>query len=251
MSTLPIISGEATALTGGWENRIGGGRCYFGATVLSYWMPKLHTSIIWRWKVRFQCLTITFVKAIVLAKVDPLVHGAPTQRDSFAIQRGDPRAMSRMIKKCKDRSTYKKRQTRSVGSKRYATKQPDDKFPEAKKKMVTCITANRVGIESIGMSATRLNSNLPHHPEPLPHLEGKSYGYGRCCYLCRCETGNKYMAHFYYCEDCNIVLCVLCNKSWHSVQYIAGVKDVLCQEILLRNNSKGNSVVGRFRANKS
>ena len=62
--------------------------------------------------------------AIVLAKVDRLGHGAPTQRESFAVQRGDPRAMSRMIKKRKDRSTYKKRQTRSAGSKIYATKQP-------------------------------------------------------------------------------------------------------------------------------
>ena len=58
-----------------------------------------------------------FCKAIFLAEVDLLGHGAPTQRDSFSVQRGDPRAMSRMIKKRKDRSTYKKRQTRSAGSK--------------------------------------------------------------------------------------------------------------------------------------
>ena len=75
-----------------------------------------------------------FSKAIVLAKIDPLGHGTTTQRESFAVQRGEPRAMSRMIKKRKDRSTYKKRQTRSVGSKRYATKKPGDKFQAAKKK---------------------------------------------------------------------------------------------------------------------
>ena len=65
-----------------------------------------------------------FRKAIVLSRVDPLGHGAPTHRESFAVQRGDPRAMSRMIKKRKDRSNYKKHQTRSTGSKRYATNQP-------------------------------------------------------------------------------------------------------------------------------
>ena len=58
-----------------------------------------------------------FLKAIVLAKVDLLGHGAPTQRESFAVQRGHPRTMSRIIKKRKDRSTCKKRQTRSAGSK--------------------------------------------------------------------------------------------------------------------------------------
>ena len=135
-----------------------------------------------------------FRKEIVLAKVDPLGHGAPTYREYFAVQRGDPRAMSRMIKKRKDRSTYKKRQTMYPGSKRYATKQPDAKCPSAKKKMGIYVTANRVGIESIGMSATRLNLKLPHHHGPLPHLEGKAYGYGICCSLCRWETGNKYMA---------------------------------------------------------
>ena len=75
-----------------------------------------------------------FRKAIVLAKFDPFGHGAPMQRESFAVQRGNPRAMSRIIKKRKDRSTYKKRQTRSAGSKRYATKQPGAKLQVAKKK---------------------------------------------------------------------------------------------------------------------
>ena len=46
-----------------------------------------------------------FCKAIVLAKVDILGNGAPTQCESFDVQRGEPRAMSRMIKKRKDRST--------------------------------------------------------------------------------------------------------------------------------------------------
>ena len=50
-----------------------------------------------------------FCKAIVLANVDPLGHGATMQRESFAVQRGDPRAMLRMIKKREDRCTYKKR----------------------------------------------------------------------------------------------------------------------------------------------
>ena len=76
-----------------------------------------------------------FCKAIVLTKVDTLGHGAPTQREYFSVQRGDPRSMSIMIKKRKDRSTYKKRQNRSDGSKIYATKKPADKSPEAKKKM--------------------------------------------------------------------------------------------------------------------
>ena len=31
-----------------------------------------------------------FRKAIVLAMVDPLGHGAPNQSDYFAVQRGDP-----------------------------------------------------------------------------------------------------------------------------------------------------------------
>ena len=102
--------------------------------------------------------------------------------------------MSRIIKKRKDRSTYKKRQTRYAGSKIYATNQPDAKYPAANKKMGTYVTANRVGIELIGMSAIRLNSKLPHHPKTLPHLEGKAYGYRICCSLFRWETGNKYMA---------------------------------------------------------
>ena len=63
-----------------------------------------------------------FCKAIVLVKVDPLRHGAPTQRELFAVQRGDPRAMSRIIKNHKDRSTYNKSQTRYAGSKIYAAK---------------------------------------------------------------------------------------------------------------------------------
>ena len=88
-----------------------------------------------------------FCKAIVLAKVDPLVHGAPTQHESFAVQGGKPRAMSRMIKNHRDSSTYKKRHTRSTGSKIYATKQPAAKLPAEKKKMGTYVTANRVGIE--------------------------------------------------------------------------------------------------------
>ena len=46
-----------------------------------------------------------FCKEIVLAKVAPLGHGAPTQRESFAVKRGDPWAMSRIIKKRKDSST--------------------------------------------------------------------------------------------------------------------------------------------------
>ena len=142
-----------------------------------------------------------FLKEIVLAKVDPLGNGATMHRGSFAFQRGNPRAMSRMIKKRKDRSTYKKRQTRSAGSKIYATKQPAAKCPAAKKKMGTYVTANSIGIESIGMSATRLNPKLPHHPKPLPHLEGKAYGYGRCCSLCRWETGNKCMAQLSYFAD--------------------------------------------------
>ena len=191
-----------------------------------------------------------FLKATVLAKIDPLGHGAPTQRESFDVQRGNPRAMPIMIKKRKDRSTYKKRQTRSAGSKKYATKKPDDKCTESNKKMVSYVNANRVGIESIGIIETRLNPELHHHPEPLPHLEGKEYGYGICCYLCRWATGKKYTAQWYYCENCNTVLCFWCNKSWHSVQDLAGVKDVMCREILLRKNAKGNSVVGIFHANK-
>ena len=91
-----------------------------------------------------------FPKAILLAKVDPLGHGAPTQSESFAVQRGNPRAVSRMIKKRKNRSTYTKRQTRYAGSKRDATKQQASKCPPAKKKMVTYVTDNRVDIESIG-----------------------------------------------------------------------------------------------------
>ena len=43
-----------------------------------------------------------FLKAIVLAKVDPLGLSAPTQREYFVFQRGDPRAISRIIKKRKD-----------------------------------------------------------------------------------------------------------------------------------------------------
>ena len=66
-----------------------------------------------------------FRKAIFLAKFDPLGHDAPTHREYFAVQRGDPRAMSGMIKKRKNRSTYKKRHT---------TKQPAAKCPTAKKK---------------------------------------------------------------------------------------------------------------------
>ena len=46
-----------------------------------------------------------FHKATVLANVDPLGHGAPNQSDYFAVQRGDPRDMLRMIKKRKYRST--------------------------------------------------------------------------------------------------------------------------------------------------
>ena len=78
-----------------------------------------------------------FLKAIVLAKVDPLGNGALTQCGSFSIQKGDPRAMFRMIKKRKDISNYKKRHTSSAGSKRYATKKPAAKCPAAKKKMET------------------------------------------------------------------------------------------------------------------
>ena len=53
-----------------------------------------------------------FRKAMFLAKVDPLRHGAPTKRESFAVQRGDRRAMLRMTKNRNYRSTYKKRQPR-------------------------------------------------------------------------------------------------------------------------------------------
>ena len=159
--------------------------------------------------------------------------------------------MSRIIKKRKDRSTYKKRQTRYAGSKIYATNQPDAKYPAANKKMGTYVTANRVGIELIGMSTMRLNPKLPHHPEPRPHLEGKAYGYGRCCSLCIWATRNKYMSQFSYCEDYNTLLCVWYNNSWKSVQYLAGVKGILCREILLRRNAKRNSILGRYHANKS
>ena len=192
-----------------------------------------------------------FGKAIVLSKVDTLGHGAPTQHESFAVQRGDPRSMSMMINKRKYRSTYKKRQTRSYGSKIYATKQPDAKCPSAKNEMGTYVTANHVRIESIRISATRLNPKLPHHPGPIPHLEGKAYGYSRCCTLCRWETGNKSMAQLSCCAYFKTVLCVWCNKSWHSVKDLAGVKDVLCREIIVRNNSKGNTIISRFDANKS
>ena len=81
-----------------------------------------------------------------MSRVDPLGHGAPTHRESFAVQRGDPRAMSIIINKRKGRSNYKKRQTRYDGSKRYATKKPAAKFPAAKKKMGTYVIDNRVGI---------------------------------------------------------------------------------------------------------
>ena len=191
-----------------------------------------------------------FRKTIVLAKVDPLGYGAPTQRESFAVQRSKPRAMSRMINKRKDRYTYKKRQTSSAGSKIYATKQPASKLPAAKNKMGTYVTSNCVSIEPIGISATRLNPRLTHNLKPLPHLEGKAYGYGRCCSLCRWETGNKYMAQLPYCAYFNTVLCVWCNKSWRNVQDLVGVKDVLCQEIILRKNARGNTVVGRFHDNR-
>ena len=59
------------------------------------------------------------------------------------------------------------------------------------------------------------------------------------------------MAQLYYCADCNTVLCVWYNKYWHSVQDLAVVKDVLCRDILLRENAKGNTIIGRFNANKS
>ena len=118
-----------------------------------------------------------FRNAIVLAKVNPLGHGVPAQCEYLAVRRGDLKAMSRMIKKIKDRSTYKKRHTRSSGSKIYSTKQPADKLTAAKKKMGTYVTDNPVGIESIGMSAMRLNPKLPHHPKLLLHLEEKAYGY--------------------------------------------------------------------------
>ena len=49
-----------------------------------------------------------FSKEIVLAKVDPFGNSAPTQSDYFAVQRNDPRAMSRMIKKRKDRYTTRR-----------------------------------------------------------------------------------------------------------------------------------------------
>ena len=114
-----------------------------------------------------------FRKAIVLAKVDPLWNGAPTQSESFAMQRGNQRAMLIMIKKRKDRSTYKKLQNRSAGSRIYATKQPAAKCPATKNKMGTYVTDNRVIIESIGMSAKRLNLKLPHHPEPLKTFGGE------------------------------------------------------------------------------
>ena len=173
------------------------------------------------------------------------------QCESFAVQRGKPRAMSIMIKKRKDKSTYKKRQTKSAFSKRYATKQPDAKFPGANKKMGTYVTANRVGIESIVISATRLNPKLPHHLKPLPHLKGKEYGYNKLCSLCRWATGNKYMVQLSYCEYFSTVLCVWCNKSWHIFQNLAGLNYVLGREIILRKNSKGNTKIGRFNVKKS
>ena len=49
------------------------------------------------------------------------------------------------------------------------------------------------------------------------------------------------MAQFSYCADCNTVLFFWCNKYWRSVQCLAGVKEVLCLDILLRKNSKGNT----------
>ena len=104
--------------------------------------------------------------------------------------------MSRIIKKRKDRSTYKKRQTRSAGSKIYATNHPDAKCPVSKKKMGTYVTDNRVGIELIGMSATRLNPKLSHHPEPLPHLEGKAYWYVRSCF---CVDGKLGVSTWHSC----------------------------------------------------
>ena len=136
-------------------------------------------------EVEVQIYHYDFRKAIFLARVDPLVHGAPTQCESFAVQRDDPRSMSIMINKRKYRSTCKNIQTRSSVSKIYTTNQPSAKCPAAKKKMGTYFTANPVGVESIEMSAIGLNPKLPHRPETLPHLEGKAYGYRRCCYLCR------------------------------------------------------------------
>ena len=59
------------------------------------------------------------------------------------------------------------------------------------------------------------------------------------------------MAQLSNCAYCNTVLCVCCNKSWHGVQDLVVVKDVLCQEILLHKNAKGNSIEGSFHANKS
>ena len=89
------------------------------------------------------------------------------------MQRGNQRDMLIMIKKRKDRSTYKKRQNRSAGSRIYATKKPAAICPATKNKMGTFVTDNRVIIESIGMSAKRLNLKLPHHPEPLKTFGGE------------------------------------------------------------------------------
>ena len=104
--------------------------------------------------------------------------------------------------------------------------------------MGTYVTANHVGIESIGMSAMRSNPKLAHHPKPLSHLEGNAYGYERCCSLCRWATGNKYMAQLSYRAYCNTMLCVWCNKYWRSVLDLVGIKEVLFREIILRKNAK-------------
>ena len=117
--------------------------------------------------------------------------------------------------------------------------------------MGTYVTANRVGIELIGISATQLKPKLPHHPKPLPHLEGKAYGYGICFSLCRWATGNNSMEIFSYCADFNTLFCVWCNNSCHIVQYLAGIKEVMFQEILLSRNAKGNTVICIFNANNS
>ena len=118
-----------------------------------------------------------------MANVDPLGHGAPnTARVLCRFKGDDPRAVLRMIKKAQgqvhlreapDPGTPVVQDTQLSGQPLNA--------PAAKKKMVTYVTANHVGIKMDRNERKRgLNpKGCLHQPQTATAIGGKkAYGYG-------------------------------------------------------------------------
>ena len=86
----------------------------------------------------------------------------------------------------------------------------------------------------------QLNPHVCYLPVPVTQEKRGN----KCCAMCRWATGKNYTAHVSSCEGCNVVLCVWCFKSFHTVKDLEARRDMICLEIVARKNSWGLSSSG-------